>query len=169
MPHYAQAIKPEGVLHHLDARAVAYVDACLVAPEFVPPDHLVTTRFHEYAEAGVSLHNVVSKGPESHPYVGVYAVTTVVDDPVAAQDNVIAKNHVNAGAVPARIAAKDGSEVEIVVVDPIMDKPDAARTHVYAFLTVVMDVEVPTDAVRPAYNSHPSARYVESTQQRVPA
>ena len=169
VPHYPQSITSKRVLHHLDPWAVAYIYACIVAPEPVPPDHLVTTRFDEYAKASVFLHYVALEGSESHSYVGMHAVTTVVDDPVTTQDNVIPKNHVNACAVPTRIAAKDRLEVEVVVVDSVVDEPDAARADVYARLTVVMDVEVPADAVRPAHNSHPPPRDVESAQQRVPS
>ena len=157
MPHDAQTVAPERILHHLDTWAVAYVHACLIASESVSPDHLVATRLHEYPEAGVPFHDIVLEGSEPHPYVGVHSVTTVVDDPVTAQDNVVPEDHVNTGAVPARIATEYGFEVEVVIVDSITDKSNAARTDMYALLTIVMDIEVTTNAVRPANHSHSSA------------
>jgi hypothetical protein len=75
------------------------------------------------------------------------AVTTIVNDPIAAQNHVVSKHHVYAGAVPTRIAAHNRFEIQIVVVDPIAKEPHSVRTDVYALLAVVMNVEVAADTV----------------------
>jgi hypothetical protein len=156
VPDYAEAIAPERVPYDFDTGTVADVDAGPVPLELVPLDFLVTARFYEYPEPGVPFHDIVLEPSMLHPDVGVNTVTTVVNYPVPTEDDMVTEDHVNAGAVPARIPSHYGSKVEIVVMHSVTYQLHAVRSNMYARLTVVMNVEIATDTVRSANNPYPS-------------